>query len=52
VARTGKELDAAANDLKARGAAIFDRADAGNYRAAGETGELVLDGRGKRIRGS
>jgi hypothetical protein len=28
------------------------RADAGNYRAAGETGELVLDGRGERIRGS
>jgi len=26
VARTRKELDAAANDLKARGAAIFDRA--------------------------
>lgn len=28
VARTGKELDAAVNDLKAKGSAIFDRARA------------------------
>ena len=28
VARTGRELDAAVNDLKAKGAAIFDRARA------------------------